>query len=43
LINRTRQTVSDIYKRKTIDTDLLVNISAALSFDFLSLYYLDNR
>jgi transcriptional regulator with XRE-family HTH domain len=41
LINRTRQTVSDIYKRKTIDTDLLVNISAALSFDFLSLYYLD--
>jgi predicted nucleic acid-binding Zn-ribbon protein len=39
LINRTRQTVADIYKRQSIDTALLVDISKALEFDFFELYY----
>jgi predicted nucleic acid-binding Zn-ribbon protein len=39
LINRTRQTVADIYKRQSIDTALLVDISRAFEFDFLDVYY----
>ena len=39
LINRTRQTVADIYKRQSIDTALLVDISRAFEFDFLEVYY----
>lgn len=39
LINRTRQTVADIYKRQSIDTALLVDISRALEFDFFEQYY----
>jgi transcriptional regulator with XRE-family HTH domain len=39
LINRTRQTVGDIYKRKSIDTELLIAISIALDFDFFEIYY----
>lgn len=39
LINRTRQTVADIYKRQSIDTALLVDVSRALEFDFFELYY----
>lgn len=39
LINRTRQTVGDIYKRQSIDTELLILISKALEFDFFEIYY----
>jgi transcriptional regulator with XRE-family HTH domain len=38
-IGRTKQGVASIYKRDTIDTDLLVNISDKLNHDFLSYYY----
>ncbi|MGV3529803.1 MAG: hypothetical protein ACO1OO_12965 [Flavisolibacter sp.] len=38
-ISRTKQTVGDIFKRKSIDTDLLLSICRALEFDFFALYY----
>lgn len=38
-INRSKQTVSNIYKRSTIDTELLKSISKTLNHDFLSYYY----
>ena len=34
-INRTRTTVYDIFERKSIDIDLLIQLSDALDFDFL--------
>lgn len=39
-INRTRPTVYDIFRRKSIDTDLLVRISEVLDYDFLREVYL---
>lgn len=39
LISKTRQTVADIYKRQSIDTELLLSISRALEFDFFEMYY----
>jgi len=39
LINRHEKTVQSILKRKTIDTDLLLNISKALNHDFFKYFY----
>lgn len=39
LINRSRTTVYDIFQRKSIDIDLLLVISKALDFDFLTEIY----
>ncbi len=38
MINTSKQNVFGIYKRKTVDTELLSNISKALDFDFFSYY-----
>ncbi|WEK17836.1 MAG: hypothetical protein P0Y49_13615 [Candidatus Pedobacter colombiensis] len=38
LINSTKQNVSDIYKRKTIDTELLLTLSIALDYNLFSFY-----
>ena len=39
-INRERTTVHDIFKRKSIDTELLREISIALDYDFIrNVYY----
>jgi hypothetical protein len=38
LINTTRQNVHDIFDRKSIDTEQLLDISKALTFNFFSLY-----
>ena len=38
-INRERSTVYDIFKRKSIDTELLVLISKALDYDFIRTVY----
>ena len=38
-INRERSTVYDIFKRKSIDTELLVVISKALDYDFIRTVY----
>lgn len=40
-INRHPKTVVNIFKRKTIDTELLVSISTALNHDFFQYYYND--
>src|SRR5690349_21319928 len=40
-INRDRQVIYDIYKRESIDTDLLKQISKVLKHDFFS-YYRDD-
>lgn len=42
-INRSRTTVYDIFNRKSIDVDLLLTISEALDFDFLSEIYLTKK
>ena len=39
-INRDRTTVYDIFKRKSIDTDLLIKISEVLDYNFLREVYL---
>jgi hypothetical protein len=39
LIHRNEKTVSDIYDRESMSTDLLLTISGALKVDFLSFYY----
>jgi plasmid maintenance system antidote protein VapI len=39
LINRHEKTVQSILKRKTIDTELLLNISKALDHDFFKYFY----
>ena len=41
-IHRSRTTVYDIFQRKSIDVDLLLSISEALDFDFLSEVYLSS-
>ena len=38
LINTSKQNIYGIYKRRTIDTGLLKNISEALGYDFFQLY-----
>lgn len=42
-INRSRTTVYDIFSRKSIDVDLLLTISEALDYDFLSEVYLRKK
>lgn len=37
-INRDRQVIYDIFKRESIDTELLQNISKVLNHDFFSYY-----
>jgi transcriptional regulator with XRE-family HTH domain len=37
-INRARQNINDILQRKSIDTDLLYDISIALSYNFFEIY-----
>jgi septin family protein len=39
MINTSKQNVYGIYKRKTLDSELLRQISLALNFDFFSTYY----
>ena len=39
-INRTRTTIYDIFERKSIDIDLLIQLSEALHFDFIHEIYL---
>jgi len=41
LINTSKQNIYGIYKRRTIDTGLLKNISEALNYDFFKLYASD--
>lgn len=38
-INRTKQGAANIYKRSTIDTELLRGITGALNHDFFAYYY----
>ena len=38
LIDKSRQNVEDIFKRETIDTTLLFNISQKLDYDFFQIY-----
>lgn len=38
MINTSKQNVYGIYKRKTVDTELLRKLSNALQFDFFRLY-----
>ncbi len=40
-INKTRQNIDSIVKRKSIDTNLLITISKVLSYDFLSIYIIE--
>ncbi|MHA4741355.1 hypothetical protein [Dyadobacter sp. MSC1_007] len=40
-INRTKQGIASIYRRATIDTDLLKDISIALDYDFFAHFYDD--
>ncbi len=37
-LGKTRSNVNDIFKRKTIDTDLLYQLSTILNFNFFELY-----
>lgn len=39
MINTTKQNVGNIFRRKSIDTDLLLKISEALEFNFFEYYY----
>src|SRR6266704_172498 len=39
MINTSKQNVYGIYKRKTLDSELLRKISLVLKFDFFSAYY----
>lgn len=39
IINTTRENVYGIFKRKSIDTELLIKISKALNFNFFELFY----
>jgi transcriptional regulator with XRE-family HTH domain len=40
-VNRTKQGIASVYRRGTIDTDLLREISVALDYDFFSHFYDD--
>lgn len=39
MINTSKQNVYGIYKRKTVDAELLKQLSVALKFDFFDYYY----
>src|SRR5258706_6887324 len=39
LINKNKQNVGNIFKRKSIDTDLLLKLSEALHYNFFEQYY----
>lgn len=39
LVNTSKQNIYGIYKRKTLDSDLLKKLSLALKHDFFSYYY----
>jgi len=39
LINKTKQNVGDIFKRKSIDTDLLLKLCEVLQYNFFEHYY----
>ena len=39
LINRDRQVIYDIFKRESIDTELLQQISKVLNHDFFAYYH----
>ena len=39
LINKTKQNVNDIFKRKSIDTDLLLKLCEVLQYNFFEHYY----
>lgn len=41
LINRTRTTIYDIFNRKSIDIDLLIQISEVLNYNFLEEVYIE--
>ncbi|WP_455673949.1 helix-turn-helix domain-containing protein [Phocaeicola sp.] len=43
LINRTRTTIYDIFNRKSIDIDLLIQISEVLDYNFLEEVYMDKK
>lgn len=43
LINRSKQNVGDIYKRQSIDSELLLKLSEVLEYDFFSVYYEDKN
>jgi len=38
-INTSKQNISDIYKRNTIDSELLLTLSKALDYNLFSYYY----
>ena len=42
-INRDRTTVYNIFKRKSIDTDLLIKVSDALDYDFINEVYFPQK
>jgi hypothetical protein len=42
MISTSKQNIYSIFRRKTIDTELLLKLSAALEFDFFQ-YYTDKR
>lgn len=42
MINTSKQNIYSIFRRKTIDTELLLKISRALDFDFFS-FYIDRK
>lgn len=42
-INKSRENMYSIFKRKTIDTGLLTTISIILEYDFFKLYNLSNE
>lgn len=39
MINTTKQNVGNIYKRRSIDTQLLLKLCTVLEFDFFAAYY----
>src|ERR1700758_3774446 len=42
LINTSKQNVYGIYKRKSIDTEMLRKLSKALNYDFFQYYHAEN-
>jgi len=42
MINTSKQNVYGIYKRKSIDTEMLRKLSKALNYDFFQYYFNDN-
>ena len=40
-INRSRSDVNDIFKRKSLDTELLIEISKVLDYDFIRNVYFE--